>query len=151
MLDLKDKAKNYAARYIHYLHGVNPLNKCYLTNMSAFGAENSVRQIYHGWFCEGSKLWDEAGVSIYGPVPGFVPGGPNLEYDWDQCCPNNCGNEYNNKRCYEVDITPLKNQPAQKSYLDMNNGWPINAWSVGEVSGGYQVQYIRLLSKFVKN
>lgn len=150
MPEMKDKAQNLAARYIHYLHGVNPLNKCYLTNMSAFGAENSVRQIYHGWFCDGNKKWDEVGVSTYGPVPGFVPGGPNLEYDWDQCCPNNCGSDYNNSRCFEIDIKPLKHQPAQKSYLDMNNGWPINAWSVSEVSGGYQVQYIRLLSKFVR-
>lgn len=150
MPELSEKSVNYAARYIHYLHGVNPLNKCYLTNMSKYGAENSVRQIYHGWFCEGNEKWDEAGVSSYGPVPGFVPGGPNLEYDWDRCCPKNCDSEYNNSLCFQIDITPLKNQPAQKSYLDMNYGWPINAWSVSEVSGGYQVQYIRLLSKFVK-
>lgn len=147
---LKTTATDIAARYIHYLHGVNPLNKCYLTNMSKFGAENSVRQIYHSWYSHGNEKWDEAGVSTYGPVPGFVPGGPNLEYDWDRCCPNNCDSEYNNSLCFSIDITPLKNQPAQKSYLDMNNGWPINAWSVSEVSGGYQVQYIRLLSKFVK-
>lgn len=150
MPEMQGKAKEYAARYIHYLHGVNPLNKCYLTNMSKYGAENSVRQIYHSWFCEGNELWDEAGVSKYGPVPGFVPGGPNLEYDWDACCPKNCDSEYNNSLCFKVDITNLKNQPAQKSYMDINNGWPTNAWSVSEVSGGYQVQYIRLLSKFVK-
>lgn len=150
MPELSEKSVNYAARYIHYLHGVNPLSKCYLTNMSKFGAENSVRQIYHGWFCDGSDKWDEAGVSTYGPAPGFVPGGPNLEYDWDRCCPKNCDSEYNNSLCFKIDISPLKNQPAQKSYLDMNMGWPINAWSVSEISGGYQVQYIRLLSKFVK-
>lgn len=150
MPELHDQAFHYAERYIHYLHGVNPLHKCYLTNMEKYGAENSVRQIYHGWFCEGSEKWDEAGDSEYGPVPGFVPGGPNLEYDWDRCCPDDCGNAYNNSRCFEIDITPILHQPAQKSYLDMNNGWPINAWSISEVSGGYQVQYIRLLSKFVK-
>jgi len=150
MPEMQGKAKEYAARYIHYLHGVNPLGKCYLTNMSKYGAENSVRQIYHSWFCEGSDKWDEAGVSKYGPVPGFVPGGPNLEYDWDACCPKNCDSEYNNSLCFKVDIANLKNQPAQKSYMDINNGWPTNAWSVSEVSGGYQVQYIRLLSKFVK-
>ena len=150
MPEIRNHALEYAERYIHYLHGVNPLNKCYLTNMGKYGAENSVRQIYHCWFENGSDKWDEAGVSKYGPAPGFVCGGPNLEYAWDQCCPNNCGNEYNNARCFEVDIKPLTNQPAQKSYMDINNGWPINAWSISEVSGGYQVQYLRLLSKFVK-
>ncbi|MCQ2605784.1 MAG: glycoside hydrolase family 9 protein [Bacteroidales bacterium] len=150
MPEIHNDAIEYALRYVHYLHGVNPLNKCYLTNMGKYGAENSVRQIYHGWFENGNEKWDEAGVSTYGPAPGFLCGGPNIEYAWDQCCPNNCGNEYNNARCYEIDVKPLIGQPAQKSYLDMNNGWPINSWSVSEVSGGYQVHYLRLLSKFVK-
>ncbi|MBR3979785.1 MAG: glycoside hydrolase family 9 protein [Bacteroidales bacterium] len=150
MPEIRQDAISYAERYIHYLHGVNPLNKCYLTNMNQYGAENSVRQIYHCWFENGSDKWDEVGVSKYGPAPGFLCGGPNIEYAWDQCCPNNCGSEYNNSKCFEVDVKPLIGQPAQKSYMDINNGWPINAWSISEVSGGYQVQYLRLLSKFVQ-
>jgi len=36
------------------------------------------------------------------------------------------------------------------SYKDFNTGWPLNSWSVTEPSDGYQVAYIRLLSKFVR-
>jgi len=150
MPEMQDEAKKIAEYYIHYLHGVNPLNKCYLTNMSAYGAENSVNQIYHMWFVQGSKKWDEVGKSTYGPPPGFITGGPNKEYDWDKCCPQNCDSKENNAKCFELDVKPLKNQPAQKSYMDFNQGWPLNSWSVGENSNGYQVQYLRLLSKFVK-
>lgn len=142
------KAEKAAEHYLHYIHGVNPLNKVYLTNMYAHGGDNCADQIYHTWFYDGTD-WDETGVSAYGPAPGFVPGGPNPSYDWDGCCPNGCGSTGNNARCYEIAITPPKGQPAQKSYLDFNNGWPLNSWSVTENSCGYQIAYIRLLSKFI--
>jgi hypothetical protein len=103
------------------------------------------------WFRHGSKKWDEVGKSTYGPPPGFVTGGPNKEYDWDKCCPQNCDSKENNAMCFELDIKPLKNQPAQKSYMDFNQGWPLNSWAVSENSNGYQVQYLRLLSKFENN
>src|SRR5690606_11766233 len=35
-------ARRAAERYVHYLHGVNPLGIVYLSNMGAFGAHNSV-------------------------------------------------------------------------------------------------------------
>ncbi|WP_020529895.1 glycoside hydrolase family 9 protein [Flexithrix dorotheae] len=140
-------AEKAAERYIHYLHGVNPLNKLYLTNMYAYGGDNCADQIYHTWFHDGTD-WDETGVSKYGPAPGFVPGGPNPSYDWDNCCPNGCGGASSNEKCLSIEITPPKGQPAQKSYLDFNETWPINSWSVTENSCGYQVSYIRLLSKF---
>ena len=35
------------------------------------------------------------------------------------------------------------------SYLDFNDGWPLDSWSVTEPDDGYQAKYIRLLSKFV--
>ncbi len=38
---------NAAAGYLNYLHGVNPLGQNYLTNMSEFGAQNSVSEIHH--------------------------------------------------------------------------------------------------------
>ena len=150
MPEIKDSARSIAENYIHYLHGSNPMNKCYLTNMSKYGAENSVNQIYHMWFRQGSKKWDEVGVSTYGPAPGFIAGGPNAEYSWDGCCPEGCGSKENNAMCFELDIKNLKNQPQQKSYMDFNHGWPLNSWAVSENSNGYQVQYLRLLSKFVK-
>lgn len=142
-------AKRYAEHYIHYLHGVNPLNMCYLTNMNTYGAEHSANTVYHAWFHYGNETWGEVGKSTYGPVPGIVVGGPNPAYDWDGCCPKNCDSDYNNSQCFAHDISRLRNQPAQKSYLDMNMGWPLNLWSVSENSNGYQVHYLRLLSKFV--
>ena len=45
--------------------------------------------------------------------------------------------------------SPPYAQPGQKSYKDFNDGWPLNSWPISEVSNGYQVAYIRLLSKFV--
>ena len=66
------------------------------------------------------------------------------------CCPSNCGGAANNAICSSTPITPPKGQPAMKAYKDFNTGWPLNSWSVTEPSDGYQVAYIRLLSKFVR-
>jgi len=139
-----------ASRYVHYIHGTNPLSLVYLTNMSAHGAESSANEIFHTWFADGSAMWDRAGTSTYGPPPGFLAGGPNPGYDWDACCPSNCGGAANNAICTSTPITPPKGQPAQKAYKDFNTGWPLNSWAVTENSDGYQVAYIRLLSKFVR-
>jgi hypothetical protein len=138
-----------AQRYVHYIHGVNPLSLVYLTNMNAHGAENSVNEIYHTWFADGSAKWDRVGMSTYGPPPGYLAGGPNPSYDWDACCPSGCGSG-NNALCGSAAPSPPKGQPAQKAYKDFNTNWPLNSWSVTEPSDGYQVAYIRLLSKFVK-
>lgn len=137
-----------AEGYIHYMHGVNPINMVYLTNMGAYGAKNSVNQIYHTWFHHGTN-WDVAGESLHGPAPGIVPGGPNPNYTVDGCCPSGCGSTANNAKCTAIDLTQVTNQPKQKSYLNFNEGWPLNSWSVTENSMGYQAEYIRLLSKFV--
>ena len=136
-----------AAGYLHYMHGVNPLGKVYLSNMSRFGAENSVDQFYHTWFANGSALWDSVSESTYGPPPGFVVGGPNPYYNWDGCCPNNCGNA--NAICGSAPPSPPFDQPPQKSYTDFNTSWPLNSWEITENSNGYQINYLRLLSKFV--
>jgi len=127
--------ENAAENFIHYMHGVNPLNITYLTNMSKYGAENSITQIYHGWFSEGSAKWDEVGVSTYGPPPGFVPGGVNPNYKPDASC--------------DCPMNPPMNQPILKSYKDWNGDYPENSWEVTENSISYQAAYIRLLSKFV--
>ncbi|MBT1705052.1 glycoside hydrolase family 9 protein [Chryseosolibacter indicus] len=138
-----------AVGYINYLHGVNPLSLVYLSNMYAYGADNGVNEFYHSWFANGSSKWDRAGVSTYGPAPGYVTGGPNPGYDYDACCgTNTCGGN-NNAICNSESLTPPRGQPAQKSYKDFNTSWPLNSWSVTENSNGYQLNYIRLLSKFV--
>ena len=138
-----------AETYIHYLHGVNPFNMVYLSNMYSFGAENSVNEFYHSWFTNGSAKWDRVGTSTYGPAPGFLTGGPNPGYDWDGCCPGGCGSSANNAWCTSESLEPPKGQPKQKSYKDFNTSWPLNSWSVTENSCGYQLSYIRLLAAFL--
>jgi hypothetical protein len=134
-----------AERYIHYVHGVNPLQLVYLSNMGAYGAEKSVTRFFHSWFAHGSD-WDAVGASKYGPPPGYLTGGPNPGYTWDSCCPNGCrGNS-----CDVAPLSPPTGQPDQKSYRDFNDNWPLDSWQVTEPDVGFQAKYIRLLSKFVK-
>ena len=122
-------SENAAEGYIHYLHGVNPLNMVYLSNMYEYGGDNCVNQFYHTWFDDESNLWDQVGVSTYGPAPGFLTGGPNPNYEVDGCCPNNCGSTNNNSKCTSESLLPPKDQPDAKSYKDFNTNWPINSWS----------------------
>jgi len=136
-----------AAGYVHYFHGVNPNSKTYLSNMSSFGAENSVAQFYHSWFENGNALWDEVGVSTYGPPPGYIPGGPNPSYTLDGCCPGGCGSPANNALC-TLNVSPPLNQPIQKSYKDFNDSWPLNSWTVTEAGIYTNAAYVKMISKF---
>ena len=140
-----DEIAAAASDYLHYLHGVNPLGKVYLSNMNSFGAENSVNQIWHTWFADGTS-WDDAKNSPYGPAPAYLIGGPIQGWTWDSACnsatpPSSCGS---------APPSPPYNQPASKSYLDFNTGWPMDTWNISEPSNGYQVNYLRLLARFVK-
>ncbi len=139
-----------ALEYLHYLHGVNPLALCYLTNMGGFGAENSAREMYHAWFGDGT-VWDNASTSPKGPAPGYLTGGPNKYYSVDGCCPNNCGSAQNNALCATATLQPPLGQPAMKSYKDWNTSWPQNSWQITEPAIYYQAAYVRLLSKFVQS
>ncbi len=141
------KYKNAAEGFVHYFHGINPNTKTYLSNMGNYGAENSVTQFYHGWFENGSSLWDEVGVSTYGPAPGFIPGGPNPGYALDACCPGGCGSAGNNALCL-TNVTPPLNQPIQKSYKDFNDSWPVDSWTITEAGIYTNAAYVRMLSKF---
>jgi len=136
-------ARRDAERYVHYLHGVNPLGLVYLSNMAASGAHKSASTFFHSWFADKSPKWDEVGVSTYGPPPGFLVGGPNPSYDWDAQCPGLA-------QCPAARPSPPYGQPAQKSYANFNDSWPTNSWSVTENSNGYQSFYLRLLAKFVR-
>jgi hypothetical protein len=138
------QAMTYAERYIHYIHGVNPLGLVYLSAMTSHGATKSVTRFFHSWFKHGS-VWDQAGVSKYGPPPGYLTGGANPGYSWDSCCPGACGGA----SCGTAVLSPPAGQPDQKSYLDFNDDWPIDSWSVTEPDVGYQAAWVRLLSKFV--
>lgn len=148
--EVENELRQAANDYLHYIHGVNPLNMVYLSNMYSHGGENCVNEFYHAWFCNGSEKWDRVGESLYGPPPGYLTGGPNPRYNWADCCPDDCGTEENNELCYSESIDPPRNQPEQKSYKDFNTSWPLNSWEITENSCSYQTRYIRLLSKFVK-
>jgi endoglucanase len=125
-------------RYIHWMHGTNPLSFVFLTNMTDHGAEQGATRIYHTWFANGS---------IYPAPPGYVPGGPNPTYNWDTCCPNGCSG---NSCGGSAPLSPPAGQPPQKSYADFNNDWPIDSWQVTEPDLAYQAKYVRLLSKFAQ-
>jgi endoglucanase len=140
-----------AEEYLHYIHGVNPFGFVYLSNMGQYGAENNIKEFYHTWFANGSAKWDREGVSTYGPAPGFLVGGPNQFYTKDGCCPSNCGSAQNNAGCTNENVSPPLNQPPMKAYKDFNTSWPLNSWQVTENSCGYQIPYIRLLSKYVSS
>ena len=143
--DVSAQAMRYAERYVHYVDGVNPLGLVYLSNMGAHGAESSVTRFFHTWFAHGSK-WDAVGSSTYGPPPGYLTGGPNSSYAWDACCPSHC----RWASCGPSPLTPPTGQPPQKSYRDFNDAWPLDSWQVTEPDDGYQAQFVRLLSKFVR-
>ena len=147
--DARD-SDNIALGYIHYLHGVNPLGKVYLSNMGDYGAKDSVDSFYHSWFSHGSPHWDSVSESSFGPASGFLVGGPNPSYSWDACCPDSCGGSGNNAMCGTAPLSPPADQPPAKSYKDFNNSWPLNSWAVTENHNDYQVAYLLLLSKFVQ-
>ena len=150
-LDTRDPkaALDAGAGYLHYLHGVNPLGLVYLTNMGHAGAERSASTLYHAWFKDGSKLFDSTKTSRFGPAPGLMVGGANDSYSRDDCCKTTCGG-YGAAVCRRPIPTPPAGQPPAKSYGEFNDGWPLNSWSVTENSLGYQSDYIRLLSKYVR-
>lgn len=125
--DLKNRAKEF----VHSFHGVNPLGIVQLSNMYAFGADYSINEIYHTWFANGS-IYDNALLSTNGPAPGFVVGGPNKDFTI-------------------TTLSPPYGQPASKSYLDFNDGYPNNSWEVSEPAIYYQAAYIRLLTGVIEN
>jgi hypothetical protein len=99
--------------------------------MGGFGATNSVARFYHSWFQDRT------------PPPGYLVGGPDQDYSWDERCPQVSA------ACGPKPPSPPANQPPQKSYLDFSTGWPLNSWQITEPDIGYQAAYLRLLARFV--
>jgi len=150
------KAATAAEDYVHYLHGVNPLGLVYLTNMQKAGAEHSAKTIAHLWFADKSPKWDETSASTPGPAPGFLAGGPNTGFAPDSCCTAPQGDPA--YKCYgssdfalcSQNWSPPMGQPAQKSYLEYNGGWPVGSWPITEPSTGYQAKYILVVSALAR-
>ena len=140
-----------AEEYTHYIHGVNPLGLVYLTNMQRAGAEHSARTLSHFWFADGSPQWDEVTATTPGPAPGLLVGGPNPSFALDGCCTDgsNCYGAAEFALCSN-DYEPPLNQPAMKSYLQFNDGWPAGSWSVTENSNGYVAAYILVLARYAR-
>jgi hypothetical protein len=140
-----------AESYLHYIHGVNPFGMVYLTNMNDYGATKSLTSIYHTWFPSGCPVWDIAGVSTYGPAPGFLSGGANQNYNVQNGFPTRLGGYTPTDAEMELGTFIQENlagSPPMKMYMDISHSWPINSWEITEPSCGYQMAYIRLLSKF---
>ena len=126
--------QNAAEGYVHYLHGANPQGKVMMTAMNDYGADNSCNEIYHIWFGDGTD-YDNAETSLFGPPPGYIPGGANPTYAPDDAYTG-------------PTISPPVNQPIQKAYKDWNTSYPENSWSVTETAIYYQAAYVQLLSVF---
>ena len=121
-----------AQQHVHWMHGVNALSKVYLTNMGEHGAENDCTEIFHTWFTDGSN-WDSSIDSLYGPAPGYVPGGPSTSYVSDGG---------------DATMIPPAAQPGEKSYADFNDAARVS-WALTENSITYQAPYIRLLASII--
>jgi len=129
---------------LHWFHGVNPMQVVYLTNMYGLGGDECVDEIFHAWFRDQERTWDNARTSRLGPAPGYVPGGPNTQY---------CGGAPADHACSK---SPLRSQPPAKAYVDSNEGWAPQSsfdktWELSEPAIYYQANYVRLVSKFVRN
>lgn len=149
--DKKDHYIQRARQMLHWFHGVNALGKVYLTNMYAYGAENSAYEIFHSWFAQGTR-WQNALTGV-GPAPGIVPGGPNKDYGYKEGDP---GRDWYGP--HTVNLKPPYGQPPEKSYKDWGAAWVtegcINdqcqeaSYAVTENAIYYQAAYVRLLSYF---
>jgi endoglucanase len=126
--------ENAAEDYLHFMHGVNPINMVMLSNMYAYGGDRCVNEIYHGWFGDGTEF-DNALTSSKGPAPGYVVGGFNKYFQPDGA--------YSGPR-----LAPPMDQPVLKSYKDWNTSYPENSWQITEPAIYYQAAYVKLLSKF---
>jgi hypothetical protein len=125
---IEKRVKARALGLLHYLHGVNPMGLVYLSNMSDYGAERSLTEIFHYWFDRGSP-WHSTKNSPFGPAPGYLVGGPNARYSGP--------------------LSPPAGQPPQKSYKDWHGPSKERSWEMAEPHIVYQAAYIKLLSKFV--
>jgi hypothetical protein len=91
-------------------------------------------EAYHGWWPDGSTLYDGAN-STYGPTPGYLVGGPNqfFSVSW---------------------VSPPYGMPPLKAFKDWNTGWNPsrqaneNSWEITEPAIYYQAPYLLLVSQY---
>lgn len=141
--------ENNLAHFAHYIHGVNPTNRAWVSNAVNLGAENSLEEIYHGWFKHGS-VWDWDTNDDYigdqspytGPPPMFVPTGV--------CKDLTNGNGANGvPASFPLYLQSGGNDPVMKKYRLFNNPNYASSFKMNEVGLYVQGAYIRLLSNLV--
>ena len=90
---------------------------------------------FKGYDTYGTPFLSLDNDTSFGPAPGFVPGGPNKQYE----------------QWYSGKSTPPLNQPVLKAFTEKNNiqGGSDPIWVVNENGIYYQGAYIKLLSKWV--
>lgn len=123
------RLRQRAGDMLHSFHGVNPLSAVYLSNMERYGAELSMKSIYHERYNVNTPFKRN-------PPPGYVVGGPNQQF----------GGKSGEKG---PSIDWIKKQPRAKAYADFNAVWPESSWELSEPAIYYQAMYIRLLAEFV--
>ncbi len=126
LIDDQAAGLDRALAHLHYFHGVNPLGVTYLSNTSAAGADNPVRQLFHFWFGDESPYDVSIGSDI-GTAPGYLVGGPNQFYSGSD--------------------SPPAGQPPQKSYRDWAAYGTQPTWETTEPAIYYQAAYLRLLAE----
>ena len=114
-----------ASRYVHYIHGTNPLSLVYLTNMYRVRRrELRQRDVPHLVRRRQRDVGSRRHVDVR-PAARLPDGRPEPELRLGRCCPSNCGGAANNAICTSTPISPPKGQPAQKAYKDFNTAWPL--------------------------
>ena len=119
-----------AADMLHSFHGVNPLGVVYLSNMGSYGAEHSLKYIYHERYGFGTAFSEN-------PPPGYVVGGPNQSFG-------------GKSPAGKPSLDWVRSQPRGKAYADFNLGWPESSWELSEPAIYYQAIYVRLVAEFAK-
>ena len=122
----KEAYRQMAEEFLHYLHGRNALSLVYLSNMGDRGAKlgvrRSVMEIFHGWFHDGSPLYDGP-TSKFGPAPGFLAGGPNQFF----------GKSW---------VAPPYGEPPAKAFKEWNTAWNAAAQRQRGLVGRHRARHL---------
>lgn len=131
--------KEKAQAIVNYMHGVNPLGICYLSNMYQYGAEFCVDEMWHSWFGAGTK-YDNLDNGNVGPAPGYLSGGFNTVNSTSMKV--KIGTDFFNEN--------VSAQPTQKAFSNDNTGNAAAApWAWNEPGIYYNSGYVKLLAHFV--
>ena len=163
-----EECRNHSEDFLHYFHGLNPLNMFYMTHSDLAGGKHGVWQPSQVWFNDSQNLakvrrysgkpasaadplWpylngaDNYGVtddheSETGPAPGFVPDGPTYQY-------------FQLKGLAEPpNLSGGKPSPVLKAYRDWNfidnTGLKTQPWIVNECGIYDTASYLLLCAAF---